>query len=151
MPLVTGGSYASVAQFFGPGGLPQTALGARSVADVQACLDTSTSDMDSLAFRGVYGPGFKFSAVGLDVARRCVQHARFLFLDGPRGYDPQAGADTTIKGGDTEFLAWCDRVHRRVEFPDVTVNTQPQFSAQPLALSSSVIDDNGRRAPNRCW
>lgn len=151
MPLLSGASYASVAQFFGPGGLPQTSLGSKSVADVQASLDQSSADIDSLAFRGVYGPQFVFSAVGIDVGRRCIQHARWLFLDGQRGYDPQAGADGTIKAGEDDFRAWCDRVHRRVEFPDVTVYAQPNFSAQPIVMSFSVVNSNGRVAENRGW
>lgn len=134
MPLVSGASYASVAQFFGPGGLPPTALGALTTADVQRSLDTSTADLDSLAFRGVYGNGFKFSAVGLDVARRCVQHAKYLLMS-ERGFSPETGSDTDITRGETEFQAWCDRVHRRVEFPDVTIETDPNFSAQPFVSS----------------
>lgn len=151
MPLLSGASYASLAQFFGPGGLPATALGARTTADAQAALDQSTADIDSLAFRGIYGPGFIFSAVGVDVGRRCVQHARWLFLDGQRGYDPQAGADSTIKDGEDDFRAWCDRVHRRAEFPDVTINVAPQYAAQPMVTSQSVVNDLGRVAPQRGW
>jgi hypothetical protein len=150
MPLVSGASYATVAQFFGPGGLPVTALGSRSTADVQACLDTATSDIDSLAFRGVYGPGFTFSAVGLDVSRRCVQHARYLFLS-EKGYSPETGADQDVSRSEEDFKSWCDRVHRRVEFPDVTISQSPAYSAQPLAISKSTINDLGQTAPNRGW
>lgn len=149
MPLVSGQPYASVAQFFGPGGLPATALGALTTADVAASLAMSTSDIDSLAFRGVYGIGFTFAAVGLDVARRCIQHAKWLFMR-ERGDSPETGSDQSLTADETDFRAWCDRVHRRVEFPDVTIAVDPNYSAQPAVLSQSALM-GGCFAPTRGW
>lgn len=136
MPLVSGASYATVPQFFGPGGLPSTALGALTVTDVQNCLDTSTSDMDD-SFRGVYGDGFMFSAVPLSVSRRCVQHAKWLFMR-LRGDSPENGSDQSINADEADYQVWIDKVQRRVLFPvdrTMIVVTAPLFSAQPAVLS----------------
>lgn len=151
MPLTT---YATVAQFF-EWGLPQTALGARTVADVQAALDASSSDMDD-NFRGVYL--LPLASVGLSVSRRCVHHARYLFLGG-RGFSPVTGADQDIINAEKDFQVWIDKVQRRVIFPEITpdvtarpipVNSYGPY-AQPEVSSSSVINDLGWRAPTRGW
>lgn len=151
MPVTT---YASVAQFF-EWGLPQTALGARTVADVQSALDTSSSDMDD-CFRGAYP--LPFASVGLSVSRRCVHHARYLFLGG-RGFSPETGADKDIIRAEEDFQVWADKVQRRVIFPDVVVDTTAivirpptvESYAQPVVLSSSVINSDGGRAATRGW
>jgi hypothetical protein len=143
MPLLSGAPYALT--FLGvPGGLPSTALGARSAADATAACAQATADIDSLAFRGRYGDGFIFASVGADVALRCVQRARWLFLGGQRGFDPQADADKQIVDGNTDFLAWCDRVHRRAEFPDVTIYVAPQYQPQPAVMSQPSRGWHGR-------
>lgn len=146
--------YADVPQFFA-WGLPQTAMGARTVADVQAALAASSADMDD-AFRGRFP--LPFLAVGLSVARRCVEHARYLFLGG-RGFSPETEADKDIVRAEADFWQWLDRVQRRVLFPDVTIDPtarvpltlDPGGSAQPVVLSSSVVTMDGARAPTRCW
>lgn len=139
MPLASGQPYASVAQFFGPGGLPSTALGALTTADVFDCLVTSTSDMDD-CFRGVYGVGFVFSSVGASVSRRCVQHAKWLLMR-RRGDSPETGSDQSINADEEDFREYIDKVQRRVIFPEVTLQTAPLYSAQPAVLSQ----------PPRCW
>lgn len=131
-------TYATVAQFF-DWGLPQTALGARTVADVQSALDAASSDMDDF-FRGRFP--LPFSAVGLSVSRKCVALAVNIFLGG-RGFSPVTGADERVIAGVADAKDWLDRVQRRVLFPDVTSDasavmptslTEPG-SPQPLALS----------------
>lgn len=147
-------TYASVAQFF-QWGLPQTALGARTVADVQSALDAASSDMDD-CFRGAYP--LPFASVGTSVSRRCVHHARYLFMGG-RGFSPVTGADQDIVRAEEDYQEWADKVQRRVIFPDVVVDPTatairpPTIDsyAQPLALSSSVVNSNGCRAPTRGW
>lgn len=146
--------YATVLQFF-DWGLPQTAIGSRTVADVQSAIVASSSDMDD-CFRGRFP--LPFATVGLSVSRRCVYHARYIFLGG-RGYSPVSGADDDILRAETEYQEWIDKVQRRVMFPDVTIDPtaktppslDPGGSAQPLALSSSSVDANGRRGATRCW
>lgn len=136
--------YASVAQFF-EWGLPQTALGARTVTDVLRSLEASSSDMDD-CFRGRFP--LPFSAVGLSVSRRCVHHGRYLFLGG-RGFSPVSGADQDILRAEEDYQVWIDKVQRRVLFPDVTIdpsavlptNLDPGGSAQPVVLSQ----------PSRGW
>jgi hypothetical protein len=149
MPLDSGSPYAAT-NLGVPGGIPATALGARTAADAAACCAQATADIDSLAFRGSYGTGFSFSRVGLDVSFRCVQRANWLFLN-QRGYNPEADADKLIMAGNVDFLAWCDRVHRQIEFPDVTVSTSPNFQARPLATSRSSVNMDGCHAPTRRW
>lgn len=136
MPLVSGQPYATLAQFFGPGGLPATALGALTTADAQDCLATSTGDMDD-CLRGVYGDGFTLSASTLSLARRCVQHAKWLFMR-LRGDSPETGSDQSINEDEKDFQVWIDKVQRRVIFPidrSLIVVTAPNFSAQPAAFS----------------
>jgi phage gp36-like protein len=128
--------YASVAQFTQR--LPQTAWGARTVSDVQDALATASADMDD-AFRGLYK--LPFLAVGGSISRRCVDHARYLFLGG-RGFSPENEADKDIVRAEEEFQTWLDKVQRRVLFPDVTIDpsattTLPAGSwAQPTVASS---------------
>jgi len=128
--------YASVAQFTQR--LPQTAWGARTVADVQNALVTASADMDDV-FRGLYR--LPFLAVGASVSRRCVDHARYLFLGG-RGFSPEQEADKDIVRAEEDFWAWLDKVQRRTLFPDVTIDptaatTLPAGSwAQPTVASS---------------
>lgn len=150
MPLVSGDSYASIAQFFGPGGLPQTALGAKTVDDVQAALDMATEVMDD-CFRGRWGEGFQFSSVGLSVSRHCVAIARNLFMGG-RGFSPVAGADEDLIAALKDAEEWCDKVQRRVLFPNVTIYQAPNYSAQPEVLSYSVVNvATGGTAATRGW
>lgn len=151
-------TYASVAQFF-EWGLPQTALGSRTVADVQAALDAASADMDD-SFRGRFP--LPFSAVGLSVSRRCVHHARYLFLGG-RGFSPVSGADQDVIAAEAAYQEWIDKVQRRVLFPDVTVDPSatlpttldPAGSAQPAVLSqpsrgwSPPVGYGG--FPRGCW
>ncbi len=151
MPITT---YASVAQFF-EWGLPQTALGARTVADVQSALDAASSDMDDM-FRGVFP--LPFSRVGTGVSKRCVYLARYAFLGG-KGFNPQSDADKEIVAEAEKAEAWLDKVQRRVLFPDVTIDPTAAAPlpvaladyAQPVALSSSVVNNEGARAPTRGW
>ncbi len=136
MPLLSGQPYATVAQFFGPGGLPSTALGALTTTDVQNCLATSTGDIDD-CLRGVYGDGFTLSASTPSLARRCVQHAKWLFMR-LRGDSPEAGSDQSINADEADFQQWIDKVQRRVLFPidkSLIVVSAPQFSAQPFMSS----------------
>ena len=138
--------YASVADFVQR--LPVTAWGARTIADVQYALATASSDMDD-CFRGRYV--LPFLAVGASVARRCVDHARYLFMGG-RGFSPTTESDQDIIRAEEEFQVWLDKVQRRVLFPDVTpiASGSPTLD-QPFVISSSVINDLGQRGPNRGW
>jgi hypothetical protein len=130
--------YASVAQFTAR--LPQTAWGARTVADVQEALTISSADMDGV-FRGLFP--MPLLGVGYDVSRRCVDHARYIFMGG-RGFSPENEADKDIVGAEADFWDWMDRVHRRVLFPNVTIDPTgtvvlPQsrgMFAQPTVASS---------------
>jgi len=137
-------TYATLAQFF-EWGLPATALGARTTADVQSALDAASSEMDDY-FRGVYP--LPFSSVGLSVSRRCVAIARNIFMGG-RGFSPVTGADEDLIRQLKDAEDWLDKVQRRVKFPDVVidptatlpVNLTPGGSAQPTVLSQ----------PSRGW
>ena len=145
MPVTT---YATVAQFF-QWGLPQTALGARSVADVQAALDAASALMDDY-FRSRYV--LPFAAVGLTVARHCVAIAVNIFMGG-RGFSPVSGADESIVNGLTAAEAWLDKVQRRLLHPDVTDgngDASPLVQAQVVSCGS-VINDAGCRAASRGW
>lgn len=145
MPILT---YATTVQFF-QFGLPQTALGAATIADVQAALDSASSLMDDY-FNGRYN--LPFVAVSLSVAEKCCHIAAFLFLSGVRGYNPDADADKNVKGRYDEALAWCDRVQRRAIHPIVTDSGPDPRLIQPEALSSSVVNvATGQRAATRCW
>lgn len=135
MPVTT---YATVAMFF-DWGLPQTALGARTVADVQSALDAASVCMDDF-FRGRFP--LPFSRVGLSVSMKCVAIAVNIFLGG-RGMSPVTGSDQSVIAGLADAKDWLDRVQRRVLFPEVvsdpnalmpTSLTEPG-SPQPLALS----------------
>jgi phage gp36-like protein len=152
VPVTT---YATVAQFFA-WGLPQTALGARTTADVESALEAASADMDD-CFRGRFP--LPFLAVGLSVSRRCVYHARYLVLGG-RGFSPVTGADQDILDAEKAVQEWLDKVQRRVLFPDVTIDPSatlptsldPSGSAQPYVITSSVVDvSTGRTATNRGW
>jgi len=151
MPVTT---YATVAMFF-QWGLPQTALGSKTVADVQSALDAASSDMDDY-FRGVYP--LPFASVGLSVSRRCVAIARNIFMGG-RGFSPVTGADEDLIRQLKDAEDWCDKVQRKVKFPDVVIDPTAQILqvptfdtyAQPLAVSSSVVNSDGCRAPTRGW
>lgn len=137
MPLANGEPYATVAQFFGPGGLPATALGSLTTDDVQNCLATSTGDIDD-CLRGVYGDGFTISSAPASLARRCVQHAKWLFMR-LRGDSPETGSDQSINADEDDFRVWIDKVQRRVLFPidkSLIVVVAPQFSAQPFVSSN---------------
>lgn len=148
-------TYATVAQFF-EWGLPQTALGSRTVADVQSALDAASSDMDD-AFRGRFP--LPLASVGLSVSKRCVYLARYAFMGG-RGFDPQSDGDREIVAKSEEAWVWLDKVQRRTAFPDVVIDTtattpttlDPGGASQPMVLSSSVIDvSSGQVASNRGW
>lgn len=152
MPITT---YASVAQFF-EWGLPPTALGARTVVDVQSALDAASSDMDD-SFRGI--APLPFASVGLSVSRRCVHHARYLFMGG-RGFSPVSGSDQDILRAEEDFQVWIDKVQRRALFPDIVVDVSAKMPvpistgplAQPFVVSSSAVSTgSGRRAPTRGW
>ena len=70
-----------------------------------------------------------------------------------------SGADQDILRAEEEYKEWIDKVQRRVLFPDVTIDPSaimptsldPMGSAQPIVLSSSVINSDGRRADTRMW
>jgi len=148
-------TYATVAQFFA-WGMPQTALGSKTVADVQSALDVSSSEMDDY-FRGRFP--LPLASVGISVSRRCVAIAVNTFLGG-RGFSPVTGADQQIIANLAAAEKWCDEVQRRVKFPDIVVDPSARMptsldvsgSAQPIVLSSSCVDvSTGRRAATRCW
>lgn len=135
--------------------LPTTAWGARTVADVDQALADASSEMDDF-FRGRYP--LPFSRVGQTVAKRCAFIARYLFLGG-RGFAPETDSDKRVVADYEQTMEWLDRVQRRVTHPDVTVDPtaiapaslDPAGSPQPIALSLSVVDMNGRTAPTRGW
>lgn len=137
-------TYATVAQFF-QWGLPQTALGARTVADVQSALDLASSHLDDY-FRGRFP--LPFSAVGKSVSGHTVAVAVNIFLGG-RGFSPVSGADQKVIADLAAAEVWADKVQRRVLFPDVTIDPSatvpttldPAGAAQPTVWSQ----------PNRCW
>lgn len=134
--------------------LPATAWGARTIADVhQAEIDAS--DFFNDFFRGVFP--LPLAHVGQSVARRCALYARYLFLGG-RGFNPEGGADRLIVSDAMNVEAWLDKVQRRVIFPDITIDpsavappslTPSPASPQPICLSSSVVDLDGRRCATR--
>lgn len=136
--------------------LPATAWGARTIVDVnQAIVDAS--DWFNDFFRGVVP--LPLARVGQSVARRCALFSRYLFLGG-RGFSPDSGADKLIISDAMNVEAWLDKVQRRVIFPDVTIDpsavaptslTPSPASPQPIAISSSNLDLNGRRGATRGW
>ena len=139
-------SYATVAQFFA-WGLPQTALGARTVADVQSALDAASDEMDDV-FRGRWR--LPFVSWGSSVARKCVQIAVNIFLGG-RGCSPITGSDERVIAGVKDAAEWLDRVQRRTLFPDVVLVEEPDALQQPLVISTSVVNADGATAVNRGW
>lgn len=137
--------YATVADFTAR--LPVTAWGARTVADVQTALAFASADMDD-CFRGRWT--LPFVSVGASVTRRCVDHARYLFMGG-RGFSPVTGADEDIVRAEEDYQVWIDKVQRRVLFPEVVTLDNPSALEQPVVLTRSVINDNGAIATNRGW
>lgn len=155
MPITT---YASVPDFIAC--LPQTAWGARTLADVQKALTDASGDFDDY-FRGVVP--LPLLSVSPSVSRHCAYHARYLFMGG-RGFSPVTDADKDIIAADLEAMLWLDKVQRRVLFPfrpqdidpsaSLPVNLTPGGSAQPAVLSqpsrgwSPTVGYGG--FPNRC-
>jgi phage gp36-like protein len=137
--------YATVADFTAR--LPVTAWGARTVSDVETALADASGLMDDY-FRGRFT--LPFVSVGRSVSVQCVNIARNLFMGG-RGFSPPAGADQDIIDALKWAEDWLDRVQRRVLFPDVVLIATPTALDQPFVISSSVINDNGVRGPNRGW
>jgi hypothetical protein len=139
-------TYASVADFF-RWGMPQTAMGSRTVADVQSALDAASAVLDDY-FRGRWR--LPFLAVGTSVALHTVAVAVNIFLGG-RGFSPVTGADQKVIDDLKAAEVWADKVQRRVLFPDVTLASNPYELEQPTVISFSVINANGQTAPNRGW
>lgn len=145
--------YADVPAFIAV--LPVTAWGAKTASDVQAALADFSAEMDDY-FRGVFP--LPFASVGPSVSKRCAYGARYNFLGG-RGFSPEGDADKDIVRAYEKVMEWLVGVQRRTIFPDVKIDptaAEPpkvadQNYAQPVVLSSSVVDSNGRRAPTRCW
>jgi hypothetical protein len=135
--------------------LPQTAWGARTIADVnQAIVDASSIFDDT--WRGVIP--LPLASVGQSVARRCALYARYLFMGG-RGFNPESDSDRLIVSDAQAVEAWLEKVQRRTLFPDIVSDpaaiapsSLDPTPAWPVVTSrGSSVDMNGRRAHTRQW
>jgi len=147
--------FAQVDDFFRYG-LPSTARGALTDDQIDAALVSFTQTMNA-CFRGRYGPndgsgGDVLSRWGEEVVKYCCWGAAYELLSGTRGYNPAAGADPNILLRYQMTIDWLDKVQRRAVHPDVTAAV-PQAGTydQPIVISSSVVDQNGRRGSTRGW
>lgn len=150
-------SYASTSDLTAMG-LPATALGALTGDQQQAALDNASALMDSY-FRGRYE--LPLLAWGSEVTQCCAVIAAYLLMN-VRGFNPASGADVNLLNRYEQYagapgsFGWLDRVQRRAAHPDVTPSASSQTYAQPLVVTDSVIDQNGRLASsvgrtNRGW
>lgn len=139
--------YASTADFFRYG-LATTALGSATTEDVEASLEAASSFMDGF-FNGRYN--LPFSSVSLEVTMWCCHIAAYLFLTAPRGYNPAAAADENVIARYNRALDYLDKTQRRAHHPVVVEVASKSAYEQPFALSSSVINMNGRVGANRGW
>ena len=140
--------YASIADIF-IHGLPTTARGALSDDQLDGALQAASELMDS-TFRGRYN--LPLLNWGVEVRMVCCWIAAYLVLSGARGFNPAAGADVNIANRYQAAMVWCDQVQRRAKHPDVVESPGKEATyAQPVVISSSVIDQRGRTSGNRGW
>lgn len=143
-------SYASYAQFL-VYGMPGVSLGTLTQAVVEESLQEASDEMDQH-----FGGRWKLPLASWPVelfARYCCWIAAYKLVTGARGFNPAQGSDANFKARYDSALEWLDKIQRRVLHPQVT--EAPTASdgdlAQPVAVSSSVVNYYGQRAANRGW
>lgn len=140
-------SYASVAQFY-VYGLPQTAVGAMTAAQIQGALDTASSEIDGYFKGRPYA--LPLTAWGIEVVRWCCVMAAWELLS-VRGFNP-AGADAVLRIRWEDTMKTLREVQRKAYHPDVTEGSQSVAGrVQPIVRSFSVTTSTGQTGPNRGW
>lgn len=141
--------YAQIADFFRYGIRPE-ARGTLTDDDINGNLVKASAMMDS-KFRGRYA--LPFIAWGAEVTMYCCWIAAYLLLSGPRGYNPQAGADINIEGRFEKASLWLHDVQRQAAHPDVTPQqSQSPGYDQPFVITSSVASvTSGKTMRSRGW
>ena len=130
-----------MSQYCSPSDLTTTGINALAFQDVPVPDQTDgcqkASDLADSYMRGRYA--LPLVAWGADITYRTAQIAVFLILSG-RGYNPSAGADSTIRQNYEDAIAWFEGVQRQAVHPDVTpavaqpgdpVHDLPQVRSQP--------------------
>lgn len=144
--------YATIEQFW-QFGLPQTARGQLSDAEINAALVSASATCDGY-FRGRYGDGsVPLVAWGEEVSTWVCWIAAYNLMTGPRGYNSAASADTNLRDRRDDAMTKLAETQRQAYHPTLTPGTAVNTTGtQPLILSSSVIDvASGRRAASRGW
>lgn len=142
--------YASLAQLY-VHGAPQRAFGSISDADKEAALEAASETIDTY-FRG----RFPLPLVTWDhsVVENTCKIAAYELISGARGYNPAAGADTSLLDRYNQAISWCVKVQKQQAHPNVTASvadTTPRHT-QPMVMSSSVVNlATGQTAKNRGW
>ena len=140
--------FAQIADLFRYGMAP-TARGVLTDDQLNGALVSATGTMVGF-FAGRYN--MPLLAWGEEVIKYCCWIAAFEVLSGGRGYNPAAGADPLLLQRYNLAIQWCRGVQSKAIHPIVTPSAaQSPTYDQPLVISSSVIDQNGRTASNRGW
>jgi phage gp36-like protein len=119
-------AYATYADFVGTGptagyGLPANALGLLTQADVERELEAASATMDEHFAQW----NLPLVAYPANFKQRCCHIAAYNLLDGGRGFNPGAGADTGIERRYLAAMEWLDKIQRRAIQPYVTESTTP--------------------------
>jgi len=130
-------------------GLPATALGRVSDADQVAALAAAQSTLDTY-FNGRYA--LPLLAIDAEVTKRTCHIAAYELMAGPRGYNPAAGADETLRMRYEDAIRWAEGVQAKRVHPQVTpaANQSPAYD-MPIVITSSVVNQNGGVATRRGW
>lgn len=129
-------------------GLPATALGTLTAAQQQAALDNASAEVDSY-LRGRYP--LPLQAWGAEITMATCVIAAYNVMN-VRGYNPASGADVNLSDRYLNTIAWLRDVQKRAAHPNVTPAYDPApIYAQPVVISSSVVDATGRTGPSRGW
>jgi len=130
-------------------GLPLTALGQLTAAQIAGALDVASQKVDSY-LRGRYA--LPLLAWGSEITEATAKIAAYNLLT-IRGYNPAAGADINIKLRFDDAITWLNKVQRQAAHPNVTPqNTQATYYGQPKVTSQSVTQVfTGATAANRGW
>jgi phage gp36-like protein len=141
-------SYATIAEFF-VYGLPVTARGQMTDAQIQGALDSASSEMDG-HFRG-RPYALPLLSWGVEIKRINAVMAAWELM-GVRGFNPAGGADPVLAKRFDDAMSLLKSIQRKAYHPEVVESPNvPAGKRQPRMVSSSVVTATGRVAPNRGW
>lgn len=129
-------------------GIPATALGTLTPAQIQAALDVASGIVDSY-LRGRYL--LPLQAWGKEITKATCLVAAFDVID-IRGRNSAAGADPALFEHYMITVEWLRGIQRRAVHPNVTPAFDPAPAyEQPMVITRSVINAAGGVGTNRGW